>query len=957
MESRVEIILDVQGTRFYLDTQGIETIPLTFNIADIKDISTTNGSFSKSIVVPETANNRNVFNNISNLNSVSSFNPNLRNRCYILVDTQLVIDGYFQLKSITINKSKDLNQMTLIVFADSNDFYTVLGEQYIEDIDMSIYDHEWNNANIIASWNKEYTYGYNYPLIDYGYDWTLDGINGNNQVNGVTGSGEVLTGQMYPAIYTRLIWDRIFQDAGFSWKSNSFTQSTVIDNTIIPFNNKDILISNAYKESRLFRIGINPIQYIHNNISFAFTYNSTPYQQPLTAGGGYVDFPVHRLDFNDETTPNGDPNNLWNSTLFEYTNTDSFPVCQRFGFSLVIDQLFYYAADNPPYIQLKRSMNPNTGLVVPGGYDQQTNDLVVNTSYYSVATSSGWTETTPGSYGVFGSFQTLTNNFYSPMTTYFPGEKVWIEYNFAFGGNGDYDFVDFGGGIISSGNTMSRVGTHSFIFNDLSNIAIPNQPISLTSCIPKKIKKRDFIMSIIKMFNLIVEPDKNQAKLLNIETRDYYYSVGAIKDWSKKIDLNDDIDDEILGDLQDKRTIFKYKDDKDYLNIDYTDLTNESYGQYNDVAESEFVINDNIIEIIFSPTPIESLIGSVYTGGTSNIIIPKIGIVNNNVFQYAASNIRILQRKQVTLGSSDYWIFNSGIMTSYPYAGHFDDPLNPTWDINFGQTRFLYYPSIVTTNNNLFTRYWKRMMDEITDRDSRIVTCSIYLTPEDIVAFKFNDAIFLDFGDGGQYYKVNKIDSYDPTQICTCRVEFIKTKDASIPIPIPIYTVPVTDGLVHPTGNYNQHRMMLTTNAGVDPSNTIAAANVYVAGLQNEVVSPYNMVLGHANLISKRGSLIVGDFNNNTGEKNLIIGDNNLVTANKVVILGDNMKVSTPNTINFANVVVFNTNFITAGRDEVLSPFSDNSVINYISGSRDAVRNLGSYTNINIISAGRNSIL
>ena len=41
--------------------------------------STTFKTFSsKSIVIPETPNNRQVFNNISDLNSVSTFNPNKR---------------------------------------------------------------------------------------------------------------------------------------------------------------------------------------------------------------------------------------------------------------------------------------------------------------------------------------------------------------------------------------------------------------------------------------------------------------------------------------------------------------------------------------------------------------------------------------------------------------------------------------------------------------------------------------------------------------------------------------------------------------------------------------------------------------------------------------------------------------------------------------------------------------
>ena len=52
--SRFEILVDIAGVRHQLDTYENETISLTFNIADIADISARNTSFSKTIKLPET---------------------------------------------------------------------------------------------------------------------------------------------------------------------------------------------------------------------------------------------------------------------------------------------------------------------------------------------------------------------------------------------------------------------------------------------------------------------------------------------------------------------------------------------------------------------------------------------------------------------------------------------------------------------------------------------------------------------------------------------------------------------------------------------------------------------------------------------------------------------------------------------------------------------------------------
>jgi len=1036
MNTRLEIILEVGGQRFYLDTQGIETIPLTFNIANIKDISTTNGSFSKSIVIPETPNNRQVFNNISDLNSVSTFNPNKRNRAYILVDSQMIIEGYFQLTDIGIDHNDNKNSITLVIFTDNNDFYTVLADDYIDQLDLSRFDHIWSEEVIKYSWTQSFTNGFYYPLIDYGNDWTLDDINGTNPY--LTNGAYVNTKNLYPAIYARTIWDQIFTEAGFSWVSKSLTQSTPFDNLIVPFNAKDPGVSQTYLDTNVFQVGLS--QSLGLTTSYWYCYdNASPswFYQPSSWGsfiswGASNDPDVNpsapsgtitqgtRVKFDNESNPNDDSNNLWNTTLFEYTNTSGFPITERFGFYFKISQLFYYSQANPPYLQLKRSRNPITGATVSGGVEVYTSDQYLTTtnghpSFPVTTANSLWQQIQTAGYGQAGEFQggygphyeyeILECYFHSPSMQLYAGEKVWVEYFYPLAGPGGNDYMEDiqdywsypnSGPIYRSylkpGLTVSIIDQSSIMYNEVSQSSNINQPIAINSCIPKKIKKRDFILSLIKMFNLVIEPNKDFPNTLNVETRDYYYSTGAVKDWSKKIDHLQPIEVQILGETQNKRTKFKYKDDKDYYNKNYTDLTQQSYGEYSYITENEFVDGEKKVEIIFSPTPVASLVNATTPGGTggsaSSIVLPKIYNVNNNKAEYAASNIRILQKKYITnLTAQDRWSFNNSAnyQYGYPYAGHYDDPYNPTIDINFGQTQYLYYPQTVVTNNNLITKYWEKMLNEISDTDSRIVSVNMYLDPFDIINFRFNDNIYLDFGSGGQYYKVNKIEGYDPTTIRTCRVELIKTKEITVRkdskytrglvIPFnPILSNPIkTDkfNTINATDVAILGRDNTAGKAGtsiVGNSNSSNAYNTVINGSYNSVASNESIINGSYNIIDANSpnNIILGSSNSVYNSSNIkVFGDNNTfqpivgtsTPITNVTVIGNDMTVTNSDSVNISGVLVVNTNFVSAGRDEILDPFFDNSPVNYISGSRDSIRDIGSFNNISIISAGRDTII
>jgi hypothetical protein len=140
------------------------------------------------------------------------------------------------------------------------------------------------------------------------------------------------------------------------------------------------------------------------------------------------------------------------------------------------------------------------------------------------------------------------------------------------------------------------------------------------------------------------------------------------------------------------------------------------------------------------------------------------------------SNIRILQAKLIS-GVASWDIKNAagtstlGSYTNYPYAGHFDDPDAPTNDIQFGVPSELFYELVSgSINVNQFNVYWSSYMAEITDKDSKLLTCKVKLSNTDIFNLDFKKLIWID----GSLFRLNKIIDFNASSEDTCTIEALK---------------------------------------------------------------------------------------------------------------------------------------------------------------------------------------
>jgi hypothetical protein len=319
-------------------------------------------------------------------------------------------------------------------------------------------------------------------------------------------------------------------------------------------------------------------------------------------------------------------------------------------------------------------------------------------------------------------------------------------------------------------NVSSANFTFTQLAAQLTSVAY-NGTVSMNANLPKGIFQKDFFLSVCKMFNLYVYQDNINDKQINIAPYIDFYSDAVTNsiDWSQKIDTGSTMSIKPMSQLNARYYAYKYTDDSDYFNENYKKKYGQSYGDFIYDSEFDFVKDTASTQIIFAPTVI------VLHSGQDKYHSSIYKLSNNNTTEDPMDSvIRILMAKKIT-GVSSWKIQQDGggtlaTITTYGYAGHLDDPANPTVDLNFGAPKELQFPASIYPTNNLFNTYNKPYILEITDMESKLLSCRIYLTAVDIYNLDFSKYIWIN----GVLFRLNKIESYDPTDYNTTQVNLLK---------------------------------------------------------------------------------------------------------------------------------------------------------------------------------------
>lgn len=364
--------------------------------------------------------------------------------------------------------------------------------------------------------------------------------------------------------------------------------------------------------------------------------------------------------------------------------------------------------------------------------------------------------------------QTLSQNTFSANNPF--------TFNFDWTGNiSNTNTVYINISVPGTANTyIVNISSANFTFTQLAaqlaSVAY-NGTVSMNANLPKGIFQKDFFLSICKMFNLYVYQDNINDKQINIAPYIDFYSDAVTNslDWSQKIDMSSTMSIKPMSQLNARYYAYKYTPDTDYYNDNYLKKYGQTYGDYLYDSEFDFVKDTASTQIIFAPSILK------LHSGQDKYHTDIYKLSNNNTQEdQMDSVIRILMAKKFT-GVTQWKIQDDAggtlaQVTSYGYAGHLDDPTNPTVDLNFGAPKELQFPASTYPTNNLFNTYHLPYILEITDMESKLLTCRVYLTAVDIYNLDFSKYIWIN----GVLFRLNRIDSYDPTDYRTTLVNLLK---------------------------------------------------------------------------------------------------------------------------------------------------------------------------------------
>ena len=578
-----------------------------------------------------------------------------------------------------------------------------------------------------------------FPLIDYNQTYPYSATNKKlDQINEAEKPAvRVEYEDLRPAVFVKKVWDAIFKQSGFKYKSKFL-------NTNADLFKKLILVGGMDDDE------VEAIQYesvlTGNTANFLVTENATTMVQDKETSPGTTSYLYdYRALLWGGKVPGVNPNNYWNKKINRTSYTENLLV--RYTDANRTNAAHGFSGNE--YGDVLKAL-------VGGKYKIQA-----QIDATSLAVFKGGSAAPVSQQGIIYRFKIETikggsfNN--DPVLFQAPSKSKWTELKvvtFTRANNVDnQDFkLTFDETIELEQGDLARVvlyasaeaqldpnGTDATAYASRTNLKLNGscyvkyfrlgtwmgyEATSLTNMLPRGMKQSDFIMSIAKMFNLYFEPDKQDPRTIYIEPRDVYYEDGRVLNWEKKLDYSKPININILPHDQAKNFVFKYEDDSsDYFteNFKKFNANNLNFGSYDFVSPDEYVSDTTELSPKFVASYLQKISGTDplpgYTGALANpMVITKIIDPDSQKPGYEGTpsswkkepriliyggaiqlppiqnrNYRFLLLSRDAAG--DVFEYDFGF---YTYAGHFDKPVQPTVDINF-----------FTDTSYLPTTYWQ----------------------------------------------------------------------------------------------------------------------------------------------------------------------------------------------------------------------------------------------------------
>ncbi|WP_048331026.1 hypothetical protein [Bizionia psychrotolerans] len=192
-----------------LDLYPEDNINLNMKVNDISDISTRNSTYSNTVKIPATLNNKRIFNYLGIIGNISR-KPYEKVRCkYISNNLPLINNGYLQ---ITETTSKEFS---IVLFDGIIDLSEKIGGLNLNDLrSVILLNHSRNSSSVVASLST--TEGFIYPFANYVKDKTFI-------PNVIEDRAKITASELMPMLFVKTILIAIIEEAGYTYSGDIFT--------------------------------------------------------------------------------------------------------------------------------------------------------------------------------------------------------------------------------------------------------------------------------------------------------------------------------------------------------------------------------------------------------------------------------------------------------------------------------------------------------------------------------------------------------------------------------------------------------------------------------------------------------------------------------------------------------------------------------------------------------------
>lgn len=326
-------------------------------------------------------------------------------------------------------------------------------------------------------------------------------------------------------------------------------------------------------------------------------------------------------------------------------------------------------------------------------------------------------------------------------------------------------------------------------------------PFNLNELWNNEFNPFDEILNYCKQYRIGVFCDDINKKLI-FKPLSTYFSEYKVLDWTDKLDMSKEYHIQPIT-FENKYLLFNYEKYETELNKQYNEKFGRNYGEYVLSTEYEFNTEEKKLfkyskttipstDLCLSWTNLYDNLKIIYTLPAEITAYNKdedkknVNVFGSMLFYkgIAIFDTTSAMRSVHITDDTDFQLLNQ----TYFYTQNGQDGRNiktlkyPVLDIvangnlctfAIPNENYTYLPNSYNNTNGIYKNFWENYLNERYNKQNKIVTCYLRLTPYDIANFEYNNFVKIE----NQLYMVNKIYDYSIDENIPTKVDLITIQD------------------------------------------------------------------------------------------------------------------------------------------------------------------------------------